>query len=144
MEVKAILDAKGRTVATVSPQTAIGTAASRMQIDHIGALVVTADGKSVLGIVDERDIVRAYVRFGGEAAAKPVGEVMRSEVVTCAPDEHLRQVMTKMTRHRARHLPVVDNGVLAGIVSIGDVVKHRLGELELEKDVLRDAYFARA
>jgi CBS domain-containing protein len=144
MQVKAILEAKGRKVVTVTRATPLPTAAARMQIEHVGALVVSGDGQRVEGIIDERDIVRAYVRHGAELASKSVADAMREEVVLCAPDEPVRQVMAKMTRHRVRHLPVVEAGRLAGIVSIGDVVKSRLEELELEKDVMRDAYMARA
>jgi CBS domain-containing protein len=143
MKVKAILDAKGHGVATVPRATPVATAAARMQMERVGALVVSIDGRNVEGIVDERDIVRAYVRFGAEIAGKTVGDVMRAEVVSCALDEPVRQVMAKMTRHRVRHLPVLDGGRLAGLVSIGDLVKSRLEELELEKDVMRDAYMAR-
>ena len=143
MQVKAILDAKGHGVATVGRATPIATAAARMQMEHVGALVVSSDGRKLDGIIDERDIVRAYVRFGAELAGKTVADLMRAEVVSCTPDEPVRQVMAKMTRHRVRHLPVIDGGLIAGIVSIGDVVKSRLEELELEKDVMRDAYMAR-
>ena len=143
MQVRARLDAKGHGVATVGRATPVATAAARMQMEHVGALVVSPDGRRIEGIIDERDIVRAYVRHGAEAAGKTVAEVMREEVVSCTPDEPLRQVMAKMTRRRVRHLPVVHEGIIAGIVSIGDVVKSRLEELELEKDVMRDAYMAR-
>ena len=94
-------------------------------------------------LVLARDIVRAYVRLGGETGGKSVGDHRRAEIVACAPDEPVRLVMGKMTRHRVRHLPVVEGGALSGIVSIGDVVKSRLEELELEKDVMRDAFMAR-
>lgn len=144
MLVRAILDAKGHGVATVPRTTPIATATARMQLDRVGALVVSADGSRIEGIVDERDIVRAYVRFGAELSAKTVADVMRVEAVACTPDEPLRQVMAKMTRHRTRHLPVVEGGRLAGIVSIGDVVKNHLEELELEKGVMRDALMARS
>jgi len=143
MQVKAILDSKGHGVVTVGRATPVATAAARMQMEHLGALVVSADGRKLEGIIDERDIVRAYVRYGAEIAGKSVGDLMREEVVSCALDEPVRQVMAKMTRHRVRHLPVLDGGRIAGLVSIGDVVKSRLGELELEKDVMRDAYMAR-
>lgn len=143
MQVKAILDAKGHGVTTVGRATPIATAAARMQMEHVGALVVSPDGRRLDGIIDERDIVRAYVRFGAELAGKTVADLMREEVVSCTSDEPVRQVMSKMTRHRVRHVPVVDGGVIAGIVSIGDVVKSRLEELELEKDVMRDAFMAR-
>ena len=143
MHVKAILDAKGHGVTTVGRATPVATAAARMQMEHLGALVVSRDGRALEGIIDERDIVRAYVRYGAELAGKSVADLMREEVVACTPDEPVRQVMAKMTRHRVRHVPVVEAGVIAGIVSIGDVVKSRLEELELEKDVMRDAYMAR-
>ena len=143
MQVKAILDAKGHGVTTVGRATAIATAAARMQMEHVGALIVSGDGRRLDGIIDERDIVRAYVRFGAELAGKTVADLMREEVVSCTPDEPVRQVMAKMTRFRVRHVPVVEGGVIAGIVSIGDVVKWRLEELELEKDVMRDAFMAR-
>lgn len=143
MQVEAILDAKGRKVVTVARATPLATAAARMQMEHVGALVVSVDGRQVEGIIDERDIVRAYVRFAGDLADKSVGDAMREEVVTCTPDEPVRQVMAKITRHRVRHVPVVESGRLAGLVSIGDVVKWRLEELELEKDVMRDAFMAR-
>ena len=143
MQVKAILDAKGRKVVTVSRATPVPTAAARMQMEQVGALVVSADGRTLEGIVDERDIVRAYVRHGADLPGKSVGDIMRAEVVACTTDEPVRQVMAKMTRHRVRHLPVLESGRLAGIVSIGDLVKSRLEELELEKDVMRDAFMAR-
>lgn len=143
MQVRAILDAKGAKVVTVAPETSLSTAARRMDIEHVGALIASRDGKSLAGIIDERDIVRAYVRHGDDLARRTVADVMRAEVITCTPDEPVRQVMAKMTRHRVRHLPVLDGGALAGIISIGDVVKSRLGELELETEVLRDAYMAR-
>lgn len=143
MQVKAILDAKGHGVATVARATPIPTAAARMQMEHVGALVVSPDGRRVEGIIDERDIVRAYVRFGADLGGKNVGDLMRAELISCTPDTPVRQVMAKMTRHRVRHVPVIDGGAIAGIVSIGDVVKSRLEELELEKDVMRDAYMAR-
>jgi CBS domain-containing protein len=143
MLVRAILDAKGHGVATIARATPVATAAARMQMEHVGALVVSADGRRVEGIIDERDIVRAYVRYGADLSGKSVGDVMRGEVISCASDTPVRQVMAKMTRHRVRHVPVVDGGALAGIVSIGDVVKSRLEELELEKDVMRDAFMAR-
>jgi CBS domain-containing protein len=143
MQVKAILDAKGHKVVTVGRATSVATAAARMQMERVGALIVSSDGRKIEGIIDERDIVRAYVRYGAELASKTVGDVMREEAAACALDESVRQVMAKMTRHRVRHLPVIEGGKLAGVVSIGDVVKSRLEELELEKDVMRDAFMAR-
>ncbi len=143
MQVRAILDSKGHGVATVGSTTPLATAAARMQMEHVGALIVSHDGRRLDGIIDERDIVRAYVRYGAELANKSVGDLMRTEVETCSPDEPVRLVMAKMTRHRVRHVPVLEGDAIAGIVSIGDVLKSRLEELELEKDIMRDAYMAR-
>jgi CBS domain-containing protein len=144
MHVREILRAKGRAVVTVPRETSVAAAAARMQMEHVGALVVSADGRPIEGMLDERDIVRAYVRYGAGLADKTVGDVMREETATCSPADSLRHVMSEMTRHRLRHLPVIEGGALAGIVSIGDVVKYRLEELELEREIIRDAYAARS
>jgi CBS domain-containing protein len=143
VQISQLLRRKGREVATIDGSESVRTALAVLAEKGIGALVVSSDGRRLDGIIDERDIVRAYVRFGADLAGKSVADLMREEVVSCTPDEPVRQVMSKMTRHRVRHVPVVDGGVIAGIVSIGDVVKSRLEELELEKDVMRDAYMAR-
>jgi CBS domain-containing protein len=98
-------------------------------------------GKAVLGLISEREIVDAFSHYDGETSALiPVKEIMRRGVITVSPDESVTRVMKLMTRYRVRHIPVVRDGQLAGIVSIGDVVKHRLDDLEVEINVLRDAY----
>ncbi len=141
MKVQAILEAKGSDIVSIGPATTIMFAAGRLRLDNIAALVVLEDERMV-GIVVERDIVRALSRHGVEVLHMQVAGIM-TEPVTCAPTDDLKHVMGLMTRYRTRHLPVFDHGKLAGIVSIGDVVKHRLEELELETTVLRDAYLAR-
>jgi CBS domain-containing protein len=103
---------------------------------------VVTSGKAVLGLISEREIVHAFSRYGETAASMPVKEVMRYGVVTVSPDESVSRVMQLMTRHRVRHMPVLRDGNLAGMISIGDVVKHRLEDLECETNVLRDAYMA--
>ena len=144
MKVDAILKAKGGTIVTTRPETALATAIHRLRLERIGALVVTSDGATPLGIVSERDIVYGLAERGAELLDLTVGDVMMREVITCTPQDSIKQVMAKMTRGRIRHLPVLENGRLCGIVSIGDVVKNRLEEIEMEATVLRDAYIAKA
>jgi CBS domain-containing protein len=141
MSVEAILRQKGADVATIAPDASVKRAADWLNAKNIGALVV-ARGGDVLGIISEREIVHAFSRHGEAVASMPVSEIMRHGVITVAPDETVSRVMSLMTRHRARHIPVLREGKLAGIISIGDVVKHRLADLELENNVLRDVYIA--
>jgi CBS domain-containing protein len=103
--------------------------------------VVTSEN-AVLGLISEREIVHAFSRFGETAGSMSVKEIMQYGVPTVSPDESINRVMNLMTHHRVRHMPVLRSGKLAGIVSIGDVVKHRLEDLELETNVLRDVYNA--
>jgi CBS domain-containing protein len=138
MTVAAILKAKGSHVETTSPDTTLYTVGWQLKSKNIGALVVVGADTSILGMISERDFVRAQIEHGAQVLALPVSRVMTTRVLTCTPDERVTGVMARMTRHRVRHLPVVDNGRLAGIVSIGDVVKYRLDELELEANILRE------
>jgi CBS domain-containing protein len=138
MTVAAILKAKGSHVETTSPDTTLYTVAWQLKSKDIGALVVVGADTSILGMISERDFVRAQIEHGAQVLALPVSRVMTTRVLTCTLDERVTGVMARMTRHRVRHLPVVDNGRLAGIVSIGDVVKYRLDELELEANILRE------
>ena len=138
MTVAAILKAKGSHVETTSPDTTLYTVAWQLKSKNIGALGVVGADTSILGMISERDFVRAQIEHGAQVLALPVSRVMTTRVLTCTPDERVTGVMARMTRHRVRHLPVVDNGRLAGIVSIGDVVKYRLDELELEANILRE------
>jgi CBS domain-containing protein len=142
MKVASILKSKGSSVATTLPGTTIFTVAWDLKLKGIGALVVSADGNAVLGVISERDIVRGLTEHGPKLLALPASQVMTSPVVTCTPDDSITTVMGRMTRYRIRHVPVVDAGRLCGIVSIGDVVKYRLDELEMEGNVLRETLFA--
>ena len=137
MTVRAILDLKGRDVVVIAPDKTLADAALLLSENRIGALVVTV-GERVSGILSERDIVRAVARDGAAALTNKVSDKMTGTVVTCGPQDTMAAVMNRMTAGRFRHLPVVDNGRLSGIVSIGDVVKFRLAEIERESSMLRD------
>jgi CBS domain-containing protein len=143
MTVAAILKSKGEGVVTTLPDTTISTAVWELRSKSIGALVVTADGMTVVGVITERDIVRALTERGAGLLGLRVSQVMTSPTVTCRPSDSITAVMEQMTRHRVRHVPVVEGGRLRGIVSIGDVVKNRLDELQLEASVLREAVITR-
>jgi CBS domain-containing protein len=142
MSIESILRHKGTDVATIDPEATIKRAADWLRLKNIGALVV-ASGNTVLGLVSEREIVHALSQYGETVASMPVKEIMRHGMITVSPDESVSRVMKLMTQHRVRHMPVLRDGKLAGIISIGDVVRHRLEDLELETNVLRDAYIAR-
>jgi CBS domain-containing protein len=120
----------------------IDTVVRRMRLERIGAVVISPDGKSVNGILSERDILHALAEHGTALLALKAEDLMTREVVTCSLEDTLQSVMVKMTQRRIRHLPVVEQGQFAGIVSIGDAVKSRLEEVELEANVLRDSYLA--
>ncbi|HEV2162758.1 MAG TPA: CBS domain-containing protein [Stellaceae bacterium] len=137
MNVNDILKAKGRDVATVAPDTTVTDAVRLLHRRGIGALVVSADGNSLDGILSERDIVHALAAHGAAVLDRRVAELMTRRVVTCTSNDTIAELMGEMTRRRIRHLPVVDRGHLAGLVSIGDVVKNRLEEMESETTSLR-------
>ena len=143
MNVDGILRAKGATVVTIRPDHTIGDLVRGLREERIGAMVVSEDGRSVLGIISERDVVRGLAERGPRILDVQVSELMTRDVVSCAPRDTVKQVMAEVTRRRIRHLPVVAEGVLCGIVSIGDVVKNRLEEMETETNVLREVYIAR-
>jgi CBS domain-containing protein len=136
-----ILDRKGGEVVTIRATDTVQNAADRMREHGIAALVVES-GDAIKGLISERDIVLAVSRHGESALALPVSHVVAHAMVKVAPGDSLKRAMSLMTNHRVRHLPVIDDGKLVGIVSIGDVVKHRLEDLETETNVLRDAYIA--
>ena len=138
MKVSEILKGKGSRVVTVAPHTSVGDLARRLKLEGIGAAVVSRDGQRVDGIVSESEIVRSLAEHGTRLLDKTVGDIMLMSVVTCTAEDSVKEVARRMTQHRVRHLPVLENGRLAGIVSIGDVVKSRLDEMELEASVLRD------
>ena len=143
MSIKSILEQKGSRTVTVTPETRIGVAAHRMRAEGIGALVISKDGRTIEGILSERDIVNGLTQYGGAVTELPVSQLMSKAVRTCRPDSEIREVMHIMTLHRIRHLPVTENAILCGIVSIGDVVKYRLAEIELEAGVMHDYIAAR-
>ena len=138
MRVAEILKAKGTEVHTIERRSSVDMAVHRLRLENVGALVVSDDGTSINGVISERDIVRALAVHGREALNFQVADVMTPYVRTCSPESKLQDVMATMTHGRFRHVPVEKDGRLVGLVSIGDIVKHRLGELELESQVLRD------
>lgn len=138
MMVRDLLAAKGHKVATTRSDATIDTVLHRLKLEGVGGLVVSDDGGRVNGIISERDIVRGLPNHGAALFEMRVRELMTRNVKTCGPDATMQEIMTEMTRSRVRHMPVTSDGKLCGIVSIGDVVKNRLGELEIEAHVLRD------
>lgn len=144
MKVKSILKAKGSAVETTAPDADLQLVLHKLATLGMGSLVVSRDGRKLDGVISERDIVRGLNRHGARFFDMRVKDIMSTNGPTCSPDDTLEHVMALMTRTRHRHVPVIDDDRgLSGIVSIGDVVKHRLGEMEMERDVLRDAYTAR-
>jgi CBS domain-containing protein len=139
MYVLSILASKGADVATIGPDATVRDAVALLNERKIGALVVSADGQRIDGILSERDVVRALAAHSTAALDLAVADLMTREVTTCGHKDTLEQLMWLMTEKRIRHLPVAgESGELAGIVSIGDAVKHRLGQLESENRALFD------
>lgn len=138
MTVARILKEKGRGVATITPETTLEAAVRQLAARNIGALVVVDGGGGVAGIISERDIVRILADHSASALRDPVSRHMTRHVYTCTERHTTAQLMNEMTNHRFRHFPVVENGKLAGIVSIGDVVKQRFAENALETHSLRE------
>lgn len=138
MSVTVILSRKGNDIVTLSPDSTLGDAVASLARNRIGAIVVTNADMGVEGIISERDVVRLIGERGVEVLAEPLAGLMTKAVVTCAPDETVPQIMERMTRGRFRHVPVVAGGKLVGIISIGDVVKYRVEEMERESAQLRD------
>jgi CBS domain-containing protein len=143
MTVAAILAGKGRDVVTTTAAAGVTEAVDMLTRHKIGALVVVDEAQRIVGIVSERDIVWAMARSGADVLASPVGRVMTRTVLTCTERDTINDVMTRMTHSRSRHLPVVADGRLAGIISIGDVVKARIEQVEREAEEMR-AYIATA
>jgi CBS domain-containing protein len=139
MNVDTILAHKGRDVATIDQRASLADAVAQLRDRGIGALVVSGDGRHIDGIISERDVVRALAAHGASALGRTVASVMSTEVVTCRGEDSVEELMASMTESRIRHLPVLDgNGALAGIISIGDVVKARLNQLEVENQALAE------
>ena len=144
MRIADILGEKGVEVHTALPWITVGDAARRLTDAEVGALVVCDSEKKIRGIVSERDIVRCLAGRGPAVLEEHVDTVMTRDVHTVGPQETVARAMALMTRFRYRHLPVVDHGKLVGMISIGDLVKHRVREMEMETGVLRDRVIARS
>ena len=137
MQTDQILDRKGRDVATIAPASPVRAAVEQLGTANVGALVVSSDGTTVEGIVSERDVVRRLASTGPDLLDEPVSSIMQAEVLTCTGRDPVDDLMHRMTEHRIRHLPVVDDdGQLVGIISIGDVVKTHVDALETEREQL--------
>jgi CBS domain-containing protein len=144
MHVSDILAAKnGEKVHTVRPVESIVNLVQRLRLERIGALVVSEQGNTVDGIISERDVAHGLAEHGADVLNRKVRDLMTGAVITCPPGETLAHVAKLMTHRRIRHIPIVEGKRLVGIVSIGDVVRYRLDELELEQNVLRDYAVAR-
>lgn len=142
MRIADILRAKGSAVATVTETTTVAALLADLAIQNIGAMVVIG-GSGVVGIVSERDVVRRLHEHGADVLHKQVGAIMSGAVLTCCPDDHVDDLAALMTNKRIRHVPVMDGGRLVGIVSIGDVVKNRMEELQAEQEQLH-AYISQS
>lgn len=136
MRIRDILRRKGDTVATVLPDATVRQLLAVLAEHNIGAVVVSPDGASIAGIVSERDVVRRLHDRGAALLDRPVSDIMTAEVRSCGPGDQVEDLRRTMTEHRFRHVPVVEDGRLAGIVSIGDVVKSAIDELESEREHL--------
>jgi CBS domain-containing protein len=133
-----ILQQKGRTVVTIAAEEPVEQAVATLQQHNIGAIVVAGEDGGVVGIISERDVVRALASDGAVSLGRAVGELMSRDVTTCSSRASVDELMKVMTEQRIRHIPVMDGESLVGIVSIGDVVKSRIGELEDEAETLHD------
>ena len=143
MHVSDILTNKGRpTVTTIGPDKTMEAAARLLHTKHIGALIVCGDDDAILGVLSERDIARAIAVKGPPSLAMPVRDFMTAKVVSCKTTDSIATVMKMMSAGHFRHMPVIEEGQLKGMVSIGDVVKHRLDETEQEANALRDYVLA--
>lgn len=143
MSVESILANKGREVLTIGADRTLAEAVDLLNRHRIGAAVVVDGAGALQGIVSERDVLRAVAEGGGSALEHAIARYMTSDVVTCGPGTGVDEVMSIMTSGKFRHLPVVEDGRLGGMISIGDIVKHRLAEVEAEHKALRD-YIATA
>jgi CBS domain-containing protein len=138
MSVASILSGKGKDILTVTVDQPIGEASRILSENKVGALVVVENDTTVVGILSERDIVRGLSSAGASVLSQRVDSLMTAEVESCTRSETVDNVMRKMTEGRFRHMPVVESGKLVGVISIGDVVKHKIKELRHEADALRD------
>ena len=138
MKVADILRVKGSAVKTVTSDVTALELSERLRAEHIGAMIVSNDGRSIDGIISERDLAYGLAAHGGMLPKIAVSELMTKVVIVCSPEDSITDAMKLITQRRIRHLPVKDGDQLVGIISIGDVLKHRLDEMQLEANVLRD------
>ena len=138
MTVSILLAAKGREITSIEPGASVKSAVALLAERRIGAVLVLGADRRIVGILSERDIVRAIAERGAAALDEPVSRPMTRKVSTCTESETIASLMERMTEGKFRHLPVVDQGRLVGIISIGDVVKHRLQEMERDSAAMRD------
>jgi CBS domain-containing protein len=138
MNVAAILRQKGRAVTTMSPSTTLLEVTRKLAAKRIGAIVIVGAKGAVAGIISERDIIRCLSAHGPDCLSQPVSESMTRNVISCQEDDTLDELMAMMTERRFRHLPVITDGALVGIVSIGDVVKHHVAEVTMEATAMRE------
>jgi CBS domain-containing protein len=142
MKVADILRSKGPAVQTVRPDETALELSEHLRAEHIGAMIVSTDGATIDGIISERDLAYGLAAHGSNLPRIAVEKLMTKVVIVCSPEDSIAEVMGVMTQKRIRHLPVKDSHQLVGIISIGDVLKHRLGEMQLEANVLRDVAIA--
>lgn len=142
MRVADILKIKGSAVMTVQPNETVHAVAKRLHQEGVGAMIVSGDGGSLEGVVTERDVVISVAIYGREFLTLPASALMNTTAITCSPESSLNEIAKLMTERRLRHLPVTDGKRLVGVISIGDVLKHRLEECQLETRVLRDIAIA--
>lgn len=138
IHIGAILDNKGHKVFTLRPNASVQEALRELKAHGVGALVVSDTGQDIAGILSERDIVRILAETGADALETPIAEIMTTTVTTCSREDTSDHVMSMMTEGRMRHVPVVEDGIMVGVVSIGDVVKAYTDELEVTKSALED------
>jgi CBS domain-containing protein len=144
MTVATILKSKRPAVKTISPGATVRAFAEQLKAERIGAMIVSADGSSLDGIISERDLAYGLAIYGDRLPGLPVSQLMTNAVIVCTPEDNIAEVMKVMTQRRIRHLPVKQGDQLVGIISIGDVLKHRLDEMQLEANVLRDVAILRS
>ncbi|MDH4981513.1 CBS domain-containing protein [Hyphomicrobium sp. D-2] len=140
MNIGQVLKAKGRTVATARPDATLLDIITKLTQKRIGAIVIVGDNGDVAGIISERDVVRKLGERGADVLSEPVSKTMTTNVITCQEHTTLDELMEVMTQGRFRHVPVIEDGALVGIVSIGDIVKHHIAEVEMEVTAMR-GYF---
>jgi CBS domain-containing protein len=138
MFIREILAKKGTAVKRVAPGEALETAAALMRLEQVGAMVVSDGEGQLVGLISEKDVVRAIVDLGPRALNMPVSDFMEKRPTVCAPGDTVAKAANAMTLRRARHVPVIEDGRIAGIISLGDIVKDRFEEMELERSTLRD------